>query len=76
MHYVKVVLGVLLGVTVFLFLDYALPSKNTLRITNTYNRLTDIGANAMFYAANDTGTVENAAGQRDIRFIEAVRPNG
>ena len=76
MHYVKVVLGVLLGVTVFLFLDYALPSKNTLRITNTYNRLTDIGANALFYAANDTGTVENAAGQRDIRFIEAVRPNG
>ena len=76
MHYVKVVLGVLLGVTVFLFLDYALPSKNTLRITNTYNRLSDIGANALFYAANDTGTVENAAGQRDIRFIEAVRPNG
>ncbi|MBA4491203.1 DUF1523 family protein [Paracoccus sp. S1E-3] len=76
MHYVKVTLGVLLGVTVFLFLDYALPSKNTVRITNTYNRLTDIGANAIFYASNDTGTVENAAGQRDIRFIETVRPNG
>ncbi|WBU61756.1 DUF1523 family protein [Paracoccus albus] len=75
MYYVKVVLGVLLGLVVFLFLDYALPSKNTLRITNTYNRLTDIGANSMFYAAADVGTVQNAQGQRDIRFIEAVRPN-
>lgn len=77
MHYVKVVLGVLLGVVVFMFLDYALPSKNTLRITNTYNRLTSVTAsNAIFYAAEDTGTVENAAGQRDVRFIETVRPNG
>ena len=76
MHYVKVVLGVLLGVTVFLFLDYALPSKNTVRITNTYNRLTEIGSNAIFYAAEDTGTVQNSAGQRDVRFIETVRPGG
>ena len=77
MRYVKVVLGVLLGVAVFAFLDYSLPSKNTVRITNTYNRLTTIGAsNRMFYASEDTGTVENAAGQRDIRFIETVRPNG
>lgn len=77
MHYVKVVLGVLLGVVVFMFLDYALPSKNTVRITNTYNRLTAVtSSNAIFYAAEDTGTVENAAGQRDVRFIETVRPNG
>jgi hypothetical protein len=77
MYYVKVVLGVLLGVVVFLFLDYALPSKNTVRITNTYNRLTAItSSNSIFYAAEDAGTVENAAGQRDVRFIETVRPNG
>ncbi|RJL20885.1 DUF1523 family protein [Paracoccus siganidrum] len=77
MHYVKVVLGVLLGVVVFLFLDYALPSKNTVRISNTYNRVTPISsANAIFYASEDTGTVQNAAGQRDVRFIETVRPNG
>lgn len=77
MHYVKVVFGVLLGVVVFLFLDYALPSKNTVRITNTYNRLTAVtSSNAIFYAADDAGTVENSAGQRDVRFIETVRPNG
>lgn len=76
MYYVKVTLGVVFGLAVFLFLDYALPSMNTVRITNTYNRLTEVGSNAMFYASEDTGTVQNASGQRDIRFIETVRPNG
>lgn len=77
MYHAKVVLGVLLGIVVFLFLDYTLPSKNTVRITNTYNRLTTISTtNAMFYAADDTGTVENPQGQRDVRFIDTVRPNG
>lgn len=76
MHYIKVFLGVLLGVSVFLFLDYALPSKNTVRITNSISRLTEIGRNAIFYASEDTGTIQNAAGQRDVRFIETVRPNG
>lgn len=77
MHYIKVAAGVLFGVAVFLFLDYALPSKNTVRITNTYNRLTAVTAsNAIFYASDSTGTVENAAGQRDVRFIDTIRPNG
>ena len=72
----QVVLGVLFGVAVFLFLDYALPSRNTVRITNTYNKLTDLGWNKIFYASPDTGTVQNAQGLRDIRFIDTVRPNG
>lgn len=77
MRYVKIVLGILLGVFVFAFLDYVLPSKSTVRITNTYNRLTTISAsNQMFYASDNTGTVENAAGQRDVRFIDTMRPNG
>ena len=76
MRWFLTVLGVIFGITVFLFLDYALPSRQTVRITNTYNRLTDIGANAIFYAAPDSGTVENASGQRDVRFIDTVRPNG
>ena len=77
MYYAKAVAGILLGLAVFLFLDYALPSKNTVRITNTYNRLTPITAtNALFYASDNTGTIENAAGQRDVRFIDTVRPNG
>ncbi|MCQ0968897.1 DUF1523 family protein (plasmid) [Paracoccus sp. TK19116] len=77
MYYVKAVLGILLGLIVFMFLDYSLPSKNTVRITNTYNRLTYISpTNSIFYASDDTGTVENQQGQRDIRFIDTVRANG
>ena len=76
MRWFLTVLGVILGIAVFLFLDYALPSRQTVRITNTYNRLTEIGANAFFYASPDTGTVQNAQGQRDVRFIDTVRQNG
>ena len=76
MRNVQVVLGVLFGVLVFLFLDYSLPTRDTVRITNTYNKLTDLGWNAIFYASPDTGTVQNAQGLRDIRFIDTVRPNG
>lgn len=76
MRNIQVVLGVLFGVAVFLFLDYALPSRETVRITNTYNKLTDLGWNRIFYASPDTGTVENQQGLRDVRFIDTVRPNG
>lgn len=70
------ILKAVLAILVFLFLDYTLPSRETVRITNTYNRLTDLGANRIFYASTDTGAVENAAGQRDIRFIDTVKPDG
>ncbi|MDO5706728.1 MAG: DUF1523 family protein [Paracoccus sp. (in: a-proteobacteria)] len=77
MYWVRVVLGVTFGLIVFAFLDYTLPSQNTVRITNTYSRLTAITpSNQMFYAADDAGTVENAQGLRDVRFIDTVRPNG
>lgn len=76
MRYFWTVLGVTFGILVFLFLDYTLPSKQTVRITNTYNRMTEVGAaNAMFFASSDTGTVQNSDGRRDILFIDTVRPN-
>lgn len=76
MRYIKWIIPGLFGLFLFGFMDYTLPSKNTVRITETYNRLTDIGANSIFYASPDTGTVQNAAGQRDIRFISSVKANG
>ncbi|MDO5612032.1 MAG: DUF1523 family protein [Paracoccus sp. (in: a-proteobacteria)] len=77
MYWVRVVLGVTFGLIVFAFLDYTLPSQNTVRITNTYSRLTAITpSNQMFYAGDDAGTVENQQGLRDVRFIDTVRPNG
>lgn len=57
------------------FLHYELPQHDIVRITNTYNRLTTVGTNAIFYGSADVGTGESAT-SRDIRFIEAVRPNG
>ncbi|MFN0114962.1 MAG: DUF1523 family protein [Paracoccaceae bacterium] len=58
-----------------LFLYYELPRHDIVRITNTYNRLTTIGSNAIFYSSGDSGSAESRT-SRDIRFIEAVRPNG
>ncbi|MCG6112125.1 MAG: DUF1523 family protein [Paracoccus sp.] len=77
LYYARVVAGVLFGVLIFALLDYALPSQNTVRISNTYNRLTAIPPSAsIFWASDSTGTVENAQGQRDVRFIDTVRPGG
>lgn len=77
MYYVRVVIGVLFGILVFGLLDYTLPSQNTVRVSNTYNRLTEIPPSAqVFWAADSSRVVENAQGQRDVRFIDAVRPNG
>ncbi len=59
----------------FLFFHYELPQHDIVRITNTYNRLTTVGSNAIFYGSADAGTGELAT-TRDIRFIEAVFPNG
>ena len=66
---------ILLVPIVGLFLHYTLPQHDIVRITGTYNRLTTVGENSIFYATPDAGTGESAV-TRDIRFIEAVRPNG
>lgn len=60
---------------VFAFLHYTLPQHDIVRITNTYNRLTTIGENRIFYASPDVGT-QDGAETRDIRFIEAIFDNG
>ncbi len=71
----KWTVGIILLVIAALFLHYTLPQRDVVRITNTYNRLTTVGENAIFYATPDVGTAESST-TRDIRFIEAVRPNG
>ena len=60
-----------------LFLHYTLPQRDVVEIINTYNRVTQIGGNWMFYSIEDTGTgVETTTTSRDIRFIDAVRQDG
>ncbi len=73
---VKWTLRILALLVVGLFLHYTLPHHDIVRITNTYNRLTTVGTeNSWAYASPDTGTAESTI-TRDIRFIEAVFPDG
>jgi hypothetical protein len=73
--YVKWGFRIVLILLVGSFLHYTLPQHDIVRITNSYNRLTTVGANWLFYSSPDTGTAEGAE-TRDIRFIEAVFPDG
>ena len=71
------------GIRIFLilivgaFLHYTLPQRDVVKVLDTYNRITPIGANWMFYSIEDTGTgVETTTSSRDIRFISAEYANG
>lgn len=74
-RYFKWGFWIVLILTVGGMLHYTLPQRDIVRITGTYNRLTTVGENSLFYATPDAGTGESTV-TRDIRFIEAVRPNG
>jgi Protein of unknown function (DUF1523) len=70
-------LRILALLIVGLFLHYTLPQRDVVQVINTYNRVTQIGGNWMFYSIEDTGTgVETTTTSRDIRFIDAVFPDG
>jgi hypothetical protein len=69
-------LRILALVIVALFLHYTLPQRDIVRIVDTGNRITQIGANWIFYSIEDTGTGAETNTTRDIRFIDAVYPDG
>jgi hypothetical protein len=76
-RYIKWGFRIALVLLVGAFLHYTLPQRDVVQIINTYNKNTPIGANWMFYAIEDSGTgVETTAAIRDIRFIDAVFPDG
>lgn len=74
MKYVKWTFLLLIASVIFGFLHYTLPQHDIVRIVGTENRRIDFGENSIFWASPDGGTV--ASGNRDVRFINAVRPNG
>jgi hypothetical protein len=58
------------------FLHYTLPQRDVVRVISTYNRVTPVGANWIFYSIEDSGTgAETTSTSRDIRFIDAVYPD-
>ena len=66
---------ILAVLVVGLFLHYTLPQRDIVRVVDTGNRITQIGANWIFYSIEDTGTGAETSTTRDIRFIEAVYPD-
>ncbi len=67
---------IILLLIVVAFLHYTMPQRDIVRISDTSNRITQIGGNWIFYSMEDTGTGSENATTRDIRFIDAVFPDG
>ena len=57
------------------FLHYTLPQNDTVRVVNTEIQRMDFGENSIFWAEPDSGS-DVTATNRDVRFIQTVRPNG
>lgn len=57
------------------FFHYTLPGYDTVRVTDTYERRIDAGANSMFWSNANTGNATGVVG-RDVFFIETFGPNG
>ena len=74
MKYVKWTFWALIALVIFGFFHYTLPQHDIVRIVGTENRRIDFGGNSIFWAAPDAGTTVQS--NRDVRFINAVRPNG
>lgn len=75
--YVKWAL-IILAIPAFLFaaamLHYTLPGRDIVQIVGTDVKRMDVGKSSWFWASQDAGT--NQTWTRDVRFINAVWPNG
>lgn len=74
MRYVKWTLIALLTLIVVAFFHYTLPSRDVVRIVGTEVKRQDVGRAPWFWASTDAGTATGDT--RDVRFINAVWPNG
>ncbi len=74
MSILKWIIGIPLVILLIVFAHYNLPSRDVVKIVGTDVKRMDISSTAWFWASPDAGT--NAGSTRDVRFINAVRPNG
>ncbi|MCY4462398.1 MAG: DUF1523 family protein [Albidovulum sp.] len=78
MRYLKFTLKygwrILLPLLAILVLDYTLPARDAVKIVGTEVVRTNVGTSSMFWAGGDAET--DASGNRDVRFINAVRASG
>lgn len=75
MQYIKWTFWAIVLVVFAAFLHYTLPRYDTVRITDTYETRVDFGSNALFWSRAASGDAP-VAGNRDVFFIQAIRPNG
>ncbi len=75
MRYVLWSFLALVVLIVGLFLHYTLPQHDVVRLVNTEVRRVDFGANSIFWSSAGSGDAVGTV-NRDIPFIEAIRPNG
>jgi len=75
MRYVKWAFWSVLILVVGGFLHYTMPQQDIVRIVNTEVRRVDVGENKIFWAQTDVANTPTTV-NRDVRFIETIRPNG
>jgi len=74
MKWIKRALVGLIIVLVGGFLHYNLPSRDIVQVVGTEVKRMDVGRTPWFWGKTDVGTQEHLT--RDVRFINAVWPNG
>lgn len=77
MRYVKYTLLTILALFLAAVLHYTLPQRDIVYVTQVSVKYETFGENSWFWASPETGTnVAEGRVQRDVRFIDTVRPNG
>ncbi|SFR15222.1 DUF1523 family protein [Poseidonocella sedimentorum] len=75
MRYAKWTVIVLFWLFVAAFLHYTLPQKDIVRVTDTYEKRVDLGANRYFWASAGAGFDGTQPG-RDVFFIQTRKADG
>jgi len=75
MRYVKWAFWIVLITVVGGFMHYTMPQQDIVRVVNTEVRRVDVNENSIFWAQTDVGNDPTTV-NRDVRFIETIRPNG
>lgn len=75
MTYVKWIFWSVIALLMAAFLHYTLPQTDIVRISDTYEKRIDYGANSIFWSGSDNGSA-SASANRDVFFIQTVRANG
>ena len=75
MKIAKWVFWISLWALVAAFFHYTLPQTDIVRITDTYEKRIDFGANSLFWAQADAGA-DGSMQNRDVFFIQTRRADG